>query len=81
MFNREGLMYAYWFPEPPTPERPILMVTPRESDLKCAAVLARLKTLEDIKTLIVEKNGREVTRIYYRIGTNYQSEVPRAMKP
>ena len=81
MFNREGLMYAYWFPEPPTPERPILMVTPRESDLKCAAVLAHLKTLEAIKTLIVEKNGREVTRIYYRIGTNYQSEAPRSIKP
>lgn len=81
LFEREGLMYTYWFPEPPAPDRPIIMVTPRESDLKCASVLAHMKTLEDIKTLIVEKNGREVTRIYYRIGSNYQKEIPRAIKP
>ena len=80
-FEREGLMYAYWFPSSPIPERPLILVSQHKSDLECPEVVGHLRTLESIKTLIIEKNGREVTRLYYRIGNDYHRDSVPAGKP
>lgn len=74
LFGRGSLMYAYWFPAVDQVGRNVILVDRNAAALEKPNIARCFNRMDEVRELVVRKNGREVMRYYYRIGYDYRCQ-------
>lgn len=71
LFGKNSLMYERWFPPKLQKNRTLLMVAWNSRDLEGRRIASRVRRLDAIKEGVVTRNGKFVSRFYYRFAFGY----------
>lgn len=72
LFGRDGLMYAGWFPAEQQRGRDLLLVSLDRGHLADERLTAWVEHLGPIQTRVIEKHGRPVLRVHFRVAESYR---------
>ena len=74
LFGGKSLMYEYWFPSQEQNNKTLLLVSRSIANLTSDDVLSHVRQADDIKEMLLSKNGKPVGRYYYRLVKGYQNQ-------
>ncbi len=73
LFDKNSLMYAFWFPKEQLIGRDMILVSDDRDDLGKTSVLSSFQSSGPIQTVELSKNGKLVKPYYYRVVKGYRN--------
>jgi dolichol-phosphate mannosyltransferase len=74
LFGRDGLMYAWWFPDDAQVSRTLVLVSTNTDNLSDDGIAKHVRHLSPVQEVGITKNGAPAGRFFYRIGYGYLGE-------